>query len=690
MRSPVMGGRYTQTAGQTMDFKSGNDTAMALDLDTHDTVDEPTTKKKAVAMDKSDNGSEQLVQEAAGEALAGAVAAVAAQATKEDSKKVLDRRFDVQIDESRDALLTEFGKETLTDRYLLPGEKYQDLFARVADYFADDGDHAQRLYNYIWNLWFMPATPVLSNGGTTRGLPISCYLNSVSDSLDGIVNTWNENVWLASKGGGIGTYWGNVRGIGEPVGLNGKTSGIIPFVRVMDSLTLAISQGSLRRGSAACYIDVTHPEIEEFLEIRKPSGDFNRKALNLHHGVLVTDAFMEAVRNGEEFDLVSPRDGSVRKTVDARSLFQKLVETRLATGEPYIVFSDTVNRMMPKHHRELGLKVSTSNLCAEITLPTGIDHLGNDRTAVCCLSSLNLEKWDEWNGDKQFIEDVMRFLDNVLQDYIDRAPDEMARAKYSAMRERSVGMGVMGFHSFLQSKGIGFESPMAKVWNLKMFKHISAKAEEASLVLAQERGPCPDAAETGAMERFSCKMAIAPTASISIICGGTSACIEPIPANIYTHKTLSGSFIVKNPYLEKILDKKSKNSTNIWNSILERGGSVQHLDFLTAEEKAAFKTSFEIDQRWLLEFAADRAPYIDQAQSLNLFIPADVDKWDLMMLHFQAWEKGIKSLYYLRSKSVQRAGFAGGVEADNTADAAKYELAAGGEQTDYEECLACQ
>ena len=327
----------------------------------------------------------------------------------------------------------------------------------------------------------------------------------------------------------------------------------------------------------------------------------------------------------------------------------------LATGEPYIVFSDTVNRMMPKHHRELGLKVSTSNLCAEITLPTGIDHLGNDRTAVCCLSSLNLEKWDEWSGDKQFIEDIMRFLDNVLQDYIDRAPDQMARAKYSAMRERSVGLGVMGFHSFLQAKSIGFESPMAKVWNLKMFKHISAKAEEASLVLAQERGPCPDAAETGAMERFSCKMAIAPTASISIICGGTSACIEPIPANIYTHKTLSGSFIVKNPYLQELLAKKSKDSTNVWNSILEHGGSVAHLDFLTPEEKATYKTSFEIDQRWLLELAADRAPYIDQAQSLNLFIPADVEKWDLLMLHFRAWELGIKSLYYLRSKSVQRA-----------------------------------
>jgi len=456
----------------------------------------------------------------------------------------------------------------------------------------------------------------------------------------------------------------------------------------MDSLTLAISQGSLRRGSAACYLDVSHPEIEEFLEIRKPSGDFNRKALNLHHGVLLTDEFMEAVRNGDEFALRSPKDGSVRGKVDARSLFQKLVETRLATGEPYIVFADTVNRMMPKHHRDLGLKVSTSNLCSEITLPTGRDHLGNDRTAVCCLSSLNLETWDQWNSDKQFIEDVMRFLDNVLQDYIDRAPDEMARAKYSAGRERSVGMGVMGFHSFLQARGIPFEGAMAKSWNLKIFKHISAKANEASMLLAQERGPCPDAADQGVMERFSCKMAIAPTASISIICGGTSACIEPIPANIYTHKTLSGSFIVKNPYLEKIFQAKSKDSTNVWNSILERGGSVQHLDFLTPEEKDVYKTSFEIDQRWLIELAADRTPYIDQAQSLNLFIPADVEKWDLLMLHFRAWELGIKSLYYLRSKSMQRAGFAGGVEADNTPDLKKIELAA--TTTDYDECLACQ
>ncbi|WP_416194274.1 ribonucleoside-diphosphate reductase subunit alpha [Sphingomonas mollis] len=603
-----------------------------------------------------------------------------------DSRAVAPQPYALDVDHSRDALLTDFGKETLKDRYLLPGESFQDLFVRVASAYADDAAHAQRIYDYISKLWFMPATPVLSNGGTGRGLPISCYLNSVPDSLNGIVDTWNENVWLASRGGGIGTYWGNVRGIGEPVGLNGKTSGIIPFVRVMDSLTLAISQGSLRRGSAAVYLDVSHPEIEEFLEIRKPSGDFNRKALNLHHGVLIPDAFMEAVRDGSEWILRSPKDQTERGRVDARALFQKLVETRLATGEPYIVFADHVNSTMPKHHRDLGLKVSTSNLCSEITLPTGRDHLGNDRTAVCCLSSLNLETWDQWKDEKGFVEDVMRFLDNVLQDYIDRHEPGMERAAYSAGRERSVGLGVMGFHSFLQARGIAFEGAMAKSWNLRMFRQINTQVNEASMQLAVERGPCPDAADMGVMERFSCKMAIAPTASISIICGGTSACIEPIPANIYTHKTLSGSFSVKNPYLEKLLSEKSKNSDAVWNSILENGGSVQHLDFLSVEEKDCYKTSFEIDQRWLLELAGDRTPYIDQAQSLNLFIPADVEKWDLLMLHFRAWELGIKSLYYLRSKSVQRAGFAGGVETDNTIAKPKYEL----ESTDYDECLACQ
>ncbi len=609
-----------------------------------------------------------------------------AKADPRASNAILPWAFPVTVDRSRDALLTDFGRETLKDRYLLPGESYQDLFARVAAAYADDADHAQRLYDYISKLWFMPSTPVLSNGGTGRGLPISCYLNSVGDSLDAIVDTWNENVWLAARGGGIGTYWGHVRGIGEPVGLNGKTSGIIPFVRVMDSLTLAISQGSLRRGSAAVYLDVSHPEIEEFLEIRKPSGDFNRKALNLHHGVLVTDKFMEAVRAGAEWQLVSPKTGDVRATVDARGLFTKLVETRLATGEPYIVFIDHVNDAMPKHQRDVGLRVSTSNLCSEITLPTGVDQYGKDRTAVCCLSSLNLEYWDDWQGNRVFIEDVMRFLDNVLSDYIARAEPGMERAAYAAMRERSVGLGVMGLHSFFQARGIAFEGAMAKSWNMKIFRHIRAQVDEASMHLANERGPCPDAADMGVMERFSCKMAIAPTASISIITGGTSACVEPIPANIYTHKTLSGSFSIRNPYLEKLLTAKSKNSDNVWNSILEQGGSVQHLDFLTAEEKAVFRTAFEIDQRWLLELAGDRTPYIDQAQSLNLFIPADVEKWDLLMLHFRAWELGIKSLYYLRSKSIQRAGFAGGVEADNTPDLRQIEVA----PNDYDECLACQ
>jgi ribonucleoside-diphosphate reductase alpha chain len=595
-------------------------------------------------------------------------------------------RYDIRLDNSRDSLLTDFGRETLKDRYLLPGESVQDLFARVASAYADNGDHAQRIYDYISQLWFMPATPVLSNGGTGRGLPISCYLNSVEDSLDGIVETWTENVWLASRGGGIGTYWGRVRGIGENVGQNGKTSGIIPFVRVMDSLTLAISQGSLRRGSAAVYLDINHPEIEEFLEIRKPSGDFNRKALNLHHGVLITDAFMDAVRDGASFELKSPRTGEKRAEVDARALFQKLVECRLATGEPYIIFSDTVNRTMAPHQRELGLKITTSNLCSEITLPTGTDHLGKERTAVCCLSSLNLETWDEWHTDERFIEDIMRFLDNVLQDFIDRAPDSMRRAKYAADRERSVGLGVMGLHSFYQARNIPFESAMAKAYNLKVFRHIKARVDNASMILALERGACPDAQDAGAMERFSHKLAIAPTASISIITGGTSACIEPIPANIYTHKTLSGSFVVRNIHLERVLIEKSKNSDAVWNSILEQGGSVQHLDFLDADEKATFRTAFEIDQRWLLELAADRTPFICQATSLNLFLPADIEKWDLLMLHYRAWELGIKSLYYCRSKSIQRAGFVGGVEADNTIE--RPVMVA--EVKDYDECLACQ
>ncbi|HEY5107396.1 MAG TPA: ribonucleoside-diphosphate reductase subunit alpha [Caulobacteraceae bacterium] len=590
----------------------------------------------------------------------------------------------VEIDRARDGLLTDFGKTTLEDRYLLAGESYQDMFARVATAFADDADHAQRLYDYISRLWFMPATPVLSNGGASRGLPISCFLNAVGDSLESIVGTWNQNVWLAANGGGIGTYWGAVRSIGETVKGSGQTSGIIPFIRVMDSLTLAISQGSLRRGSAAVYVDIHHPEIEEFLEIRKPSGDFNRKSLNLHHGVSITDEFMEAVRDGAKFALRSPKSQDVVREVDARALWQKVLELRLQTGEPYLIFSDTVNRAMPRHQRELGLKVRQSNLCSEIMLHSGPDHLGEERTAVCCLSSVNAEMFLEWRDHPTFIEDVMRFLDNVLQDFIDRAPAEMGAAAYAAMRERSVGLGLMGFHSFLQSQNVPFESALAKSWNMRLFKHLRRGCDAASGVLAAERGACPDAAERGVMERFSHKLAIAPTASISIICGGTSAGIEPIPANIYTHKTLSGSFAVRNPYLERLLDEKGANTGAVWASILENEGSVQHLTCLTEDEKSVYKTAFEIDQRWIIDLAADRTPQICQSQSVNVFLAGDVDKWDLHMLHWRAWEQGVKSLYYLRSKSVQRAAFAG---ADMAVDSAARAAEA---RTDYDECLACQ
>ena len=542
------------------------------------------------------------------------------------------------------------------------------------------------IYNYISKLWFMPATPILSNGGTNRGLPISCFLNEANDSLDGILDLWSENVWLAARGGGIGSYWGNLRSIGEKIGRVGKTSGIIPFIKVMDSLTLAISQGSLRRGSAACYLQIDHPEIEEFIEMRRPTGgDPNRKALNLHHGVLVTDAFMRAVELDEQWALKSPYDGVVQATISARNLWIRLLTARVETGEPYIIFIDTVNRMIPQHHKLAGLTVKTSNLCSEITLPTGIDKNGKDRTAVCCLSSLNLETYDEWKDDKNFLEDVMRFLDNILSEFIEKAPDSFKDAKYSAHRERSVGLGVMGFHSFLQKNMIPFESVMAKVWNTKIFKYIDQEVNKASKKLAEERGACPDAAEYGIMERFSNKTAIAPTASISIICGGSSPGIEPIAANSYTHKTLSGSFNVRNKFLEELLEKYGKNNSDVWSSITTNQGSIQHLNFLTQEEKDVFKTAFELDQRWLIDLSADRTPYISQAQSLNVFIPADVHKRDLHQIHFQAWKKGLKSLYYCRSKSIQRAEVVSKSFVESSAE--KKET---NQTTNYEECLSCQ
>ncbi len=603
-----------------------------------------------------------------------------------DGEQYQDQYNHVRIDRSRDDLLTVFGKATLTDRYLMPGESFQDRFVRVASHFADDSAHAQRIYDYISKLWLMPSTPVLSNGGTNRGLPISCYLNEASDSLEGIVGLWTENVWLAARGGGIGSYWGNLRSIGEQVGGVGKTSGVVPFIRVMDSMTLAISQGSLRRGSAAVYLPIHHPEIEEFIELRRPTGgDYNRKALNLHHGIAVTDAFMRAVQNDEMWALISPKDGAVQKTVSARSLWIRLLTARVETGEPYLLFVDTVNRARPEHHKLAGLEVKTSNLCSEITLPTGVDHLGNERTAVCCLSSLNLEKYKEWEEHPTFIEDVMRFLDNVLQDYIDNAPDSMARAKYAAERERSVGLGVMGFHSFLQAESIPFEGVMAKVWNTRMFAHIKSQADTASQVLAAERGPCPDSADYGGNERFSNKMAIAPTASISIICGGSSPGIEPIAANAFNHKTLSGSFLVRNRALANVLAAHGRDDDETWSSITTHEGSVQHLDFLSEHEKDVFKTAFELDQRWVIDHAADRQPYVCQAQSLNIFLSADVHKRDLHQLHMRAWEKGCKSLYYLRSKSLQRADVVSGDVGDITRLAPPPVPL-----RDDDDCLACQ
>ena len=603
-----------------------------------------------------------------------------------------DKGITIKIDRSKDKNLTDFGKATLSDRYLGQNESYQDLFARVASTYADNNIHAQRLYNYISNLWFMPATPVLSNGGTERGLPISCFLNEAGDSLEGILGLWSENVWLAARGGGIGSYWGNLRSIGEKIGKVGKTSGIIPFIKVMDSLTLAISQGSLRRGSAACYLPIDHPEIEEFIEMRRPTGgDTNRRSLNLHHGVLVSDAFMRAVETDSQWALRSPKDGSVQASLSARNLWIRLLTARVETGEPYIVYIDTVNRQIPQQHKLAGLTVKTSNLCSEITLPTGKDRDGNERTAVCCLSSLNIEKYDEWKDDPNFVEDVMRFLDNVLSDFINKAPNSFANAKYAAEKERSVGLGVMGLHSYFQQKNIPFGSVMSKVWNKKIFSNIQKKVDQASKDLAEERGACPDAEEFGIKERFSNKTAIAPTASISIICGGTSPGIEPIAGNSYTHKTLSGSYNVRNRYLTKLLNKYGKNTDEVWSSITTNQGSVSHLDFLTKEEKEVFKTAFEIDQKWIIELGADRTPHISQAQSINIFIPADVHKKELHQIHFQAWKKGLKSLYYCRSKSIQRAeNINSGSSTDVTKNVYSNKKESSNDENKYEECLSCQ
>lgn len=559
-------------------------------------------------------------------------------------------------------MLTDFGLATLKDRYYWGNEQTpDDLFARVADAYGSNKEHADRMMFYMHRLWFMPATPILSNGGTDRGLPISCFLNTVTDNMNGIKDTWNENIELSRLGGGLGTYWGGVRSVGERIGQSGETSGIIPFIKVQDSLSLAISQGSLRRGSAAVYLDIHHPEIEEFIELRKPSGDVNRRSLNLHHGINITDEFMIAVREGSRFGLRSPKTNKVLRKVDARALWARILEVRLETGEPYLNFIDTVNRSLPQSQKDLGLVVKQSNLCTEITLPTD-----DSRTAVCCLGSLNAAKWHEYAGQiNQVTRDVLEFLDNVLTDFANRTTID--RARYSVLNERAVGLGIMGFHTLLQQKMIPFDSAMGKVWNNIIFSRLKAAADKASKELANERGSCPDVPG----ERFSHKLAVAPTANISIICGGVSAGIEPIPANIYTHKTLSGSFVIRNPELERVIGSDDE----LWEDILKHDGSIQHREDISEDTREVFKTAFEIDQRWIIELAADRAQHICQAQSVNLFLPADIHKQDLHHLHWTAWEDGVKSLYYVRSKSMKRATHIQNFDQP---------------QYDTDQCIACQ
>ena len=561
------------------------------------------------------------------------------------------------INYDRDALLTDFGKTTLKDRYLLPQEDSpQDGFLRAAKAFSDNDEMAERIYSYASKLWFMYSTPVLSNAGSKRGMPISCFLNYVGDSREGLTGHYTENAWLASVGGGIGGYWGHVRSDGTMTSGGSQSSGSIPFLHVVDSEILAFSQGKTRRGSYAAYMDISHPEIIEFIEMRKPSGgDVHRKCLNLHHGVNISNEFMQLIDNcikeptyDDSWNLIDPHTKKVVRTVSARELWQKILETRVATGEPYVSFIDTINDALPETQKKLGLEVHHSNLCTEITLPTS-----DNRTAVCCLSSVNLEKYDEWKNDTLFIPDLIRFLDNVLQYFIDHAPEELFRARFSANNERSLGLGAMGFHAYLQSKGIPFESVLAKSLNLKIFKKIKEQAVEESKRLAIKRGEAPDMEGTGM--RNAHLLAIAPNASSSIICGTTSPSVEPYRANAYVQKTMSGSFLVKNKYLEKLLEKKGINNDTTWTSILANRGSVLHIKELSDYEKDTFKTAIEINQQWVIEHAADRQQYICQGQSINVFVPADVNVKELHDIHMLAWKRKLKTLYYCRSEAIKRA-----------------------------------
>jgi len=596
----------------------------------------------------------------------------------------------IKINYDNEKLLDKFSLDTLKDRYFTGEETHaQEAFARASVFGATfkgvtDFELAQRLYNYSSRCWFMFSTPILSNGGTSRGLPISCFLNYVPDSRTGLSSHYDENIWLASSGGGIGGYWGDVRSNGVSTAHGSKSTGSIPFMHVVDSQMLAFNQGVTRRGSYAAYMNIWHPEIEEFINMRKESGgDINRKCLNLHNGVNINNEFLQAVENDEEWRLIDPKSNEAIKTISARDLWWQLLNARAETGEPYIVNLDTCNKALPQKQKDLGLSIRQSNLCSEITLPTN-----EERTAVCCLSSVNLEHFDKWSKNKNFINDLVTMLDNVLQHFIDNAVDTtqlgeynanfkrftkhikegkegFTKATYSAYRERSIGLGAMGFHAYLQSKQIPFESMYATSFNHKAFKHIKTKAMEASQGLAESRGEAPDISGSGL--RNAHLLAVAPNASSSIICGGTSPSIEPYRANVYTHKTLSGSYQVKNKYLEKLLKSKGlkgKKLTELWKEIAGYDGSVQHLDILTAEEKELFKTANEINQIWIVEHAYKRQDFICQSQSVNLFFilpkatePQEVHDDYMQYVNDVHWYGAckLKSLYYFRSNAARNA-----------------------------------
>ena len=564
----------------------------------------------------------------------------------------------IEIDLHRDNLFDELGIKRLKESYMRDDETSpQQRLAYVSSAFGTDDAHAQRLYDYASNHWLSYSTPILSYGRSKRGLPISCFLNYIEDTAEGLVYNLSETNWLSMFGGGVGIGFG-IRSADD------KSTGVMPHLKIYDASSLAYRQGRTRRGSYAAYLDISHPDLIAFLEMRKPTGDPNVRCLNLHHGINITDAFMQIIEKcmidpnaNDDWDLVDPHSSEVRETVSAKHLWQQILELRMHTGEPYIHFIDTSNRALPQWLKDKGLKIHQSNLCSEIILPTN-----EQRTAVCCLSSLNLEYYDTWKNDKLFLKDVAEMLDNVLQFFINNAPVSISRAKYSASQERSIGVGALGFHAFLQKNNIAFEGVMAKVLNNQIFKHIRSKLNEANLQLGSERGEAPDAVGTGF--RFSHTMAVAPNASSSIIMGNTSPSIEPYRANAYRQDTLSGSSLNKNRWLDKVIEKhlagdgdtvSTKEYNDIWSSIIANDGSVQHLTWMDERTKEVFKTSMEIDQRWIIEHAADRQVFIDQAQSLNVFFRPDSHIKYIHAVHFLAWKKGVKTLYYCRSEKLAKA-----------------------------------